>query len=309
MKLVRYQMQENQSPRIGVWTPIGILDVALCAQVFSMQHGDKPLEFPQKMEVFFQGGAKLLQYVDKVVQWALTASTAKTLLFNPSQARFLPPIQKPGKMLGIGMNYRAHCLEQKKEIPKHPIVFVKCPNALNSHDQPVVLPRATKQLDFEAELGVVIGKKGRHIPEEEALQYVGGYLNVNDITARDIQAREPQWTRAKSCDTFAPIGPLLVTPDEIENPQNLRVVGRLNGEVTQDASTADMIFTVAKLIAFISEVMTLEPGDIIATGTPSGVGVCRTPQVFLKDGDVVEVEVEGLGILRNTIQKEPLPAR
>jgi 2-keto-4-pentenoate hydratase/2-oxohepta-3-ene-1,7-dioic acid hydratase in catechol pathway len=213
-------------------------------------------------------------------------------------------IERPGKIICVGLNYRDHAEETGAELPKAPLLFAKWGNTLIGHGDPIVLPPESKEVDYEAELGVVIGTGGRHIAEARALDHVGGYICVNDVSARDLQFADGQWTRGKSPDTFCPVGPRLVPREEIADPQALAIRCILNGETMQDSSTANMIFSVAEIISYVSRTITLEPGDLIATGTPAGVGVFRDPKVLLKDGDEVTVEVEGLGALTNPVKKE-----
>jgi 2-keto-4-pentenoate hydratase/2-oxohepta-3-ene-1,7-dioic acid hydratase in catechol pathway len=207
----------------------------------------------------------------------------------------------PRKIFGIGMNYRDHAAETGTAVPERPIVFGIYPNAVIGPGDPIRIPGVTKQCDYEAELGVVIGRHARDITVDEALDYVCGYLNVNDVSARDLQFSENQWTRSKSFDSFAPMGPWLVTRDEIPDPQALSISCRVNGEVAQESSTAEMVFGVAELVSFVSQALTLWPGDVIATGTPAGVGMARNPPRWLSPGDEVTVEVEGLGALTNPV--------
>jgi 2,4-diketo-3-deoxy-L-fuconate hydrolase len=212
------------------------------------------------------------------------------------------PIEQPGKVVCVGMNYRDHAAESGLEVPDHPVLFAKWPNALIGPGEPILLPAGSDQVDYEAELGVVIGRRARGLAVEDALGAVAGYVCVNDVSARDLQFADGQWTRAKSLDTFCPVGPL--TPAaEIPDPQRLRIRCLLNGEPLQDSSTEHMVFSVAELVAFISEGITLEPGDLIATGTPAGVGFTRKPPVFLQPGDEVTVEIEGLGSLTNPVRR------
>ena len=190
--------------------------------------------------------------------------------------------------------------------PAEPIVFNKFSHTVVGPDDTVLLPAASQQVDYEAELVVVIGKKGRRIPQDKARSYVAGYMNGNDVSARDWQLQKPgkQWLMGKTADTFAPTGPYLVTADEVPNPEGLQIQLRLNGETMQNSSTKEFIFGVDELIAYVSQMITLEPGDLIFTGTPPGVGMARKPPVFLKNGDVCEVEIAGLGVLRNPVQAE-----
>jgi 2-keto-4-pentenoate hydratase/2-oxohepta-3-ene-1,7-dioic acid hydratase in catechol pathway len=214
------------------------------------------------------------------------------------------PIERPSKIVCVGLNYRDHAEEQGAELPAAPLLFAKWPSALIGPDEAIVLPRTSTRVDYEAELGVVIGERVKGVSEENALEAVRGYLCLNDVSARDLQFGDGQWTRGKSPDTFCPIGPALVPRDEVPDPQALRIRCVLNGEVMQDSTTANMIFSVAEVIAYASATSTLEPGDLIATGTPAGVGVFRTPPRLLRDGDEVTVEIEGLGALRNPVRAE-----
>jgi len=215
--------------------------------------------------------------------------------------RLLAPVPRPGKVICIGLNYKDHAAESKMALPTSPVTFSKYPTAVTHPASPVYLPAATHQGDYEAELAVVIGRLAKHVPRARAYEYVLGYTNLNDVSARDLQFADKQWQRGKSCDSFAPMGPAIVTRDEVPDPHALRIRLRLNGETMQDSSTAQLIFGIDQLIAFLTETVTLEPGDVIATGTPAGVGFARTPPVYLKPGDIMEVEVEGLGVLSNPV--------
>lgn len=221
------------------------------------------------------------------------------------EAHIHAPIAGPEKVIGIGLNYEDHAAETGADIPDKPIVFAKYANTVIGPGENIVVPPITEQADYEAELAVVIGKAARNVPESEALDYVFGYTNANDVSSRDLQFSEGgQWTRSKSIDTFCPIGPYIATKDEVSDPQNLSIRCTLNGEVMQDGTTSKMIFSVAELVSFLSQGMTLVPGDVIVTGTPPGVGSARDPQVWLKDGDEVTIEIEGLGTLTNPVETE-----
>lgn len=222
-----------------------------------------------------------------------------------ADVRLLAPVPRPGKIICIGLNYRDHAEESKMAVPESPITFSKYVTCVAHPAAPVFLPRTSEKVDYEAELAVVIGRRAKHVPVERAFDHVLGYTNFNDVSARDFQFADGQWQRGKSCDTFAPMGPAIVTTDEIPDPHQLRIQLRLNGETMQDSTTAQLIFGIDRLIAFLSETVTLEPGDVIATGTPPGVGFARKPPVFLKPGDLMEVEVEGLGILSNPVLADP----
>ena len=207
------------------------------------------------------------------------------------ELRLLPPCE-PTKIIAVGRNYAAHAAEQQVEVPAEPLLFLKPPSALIGHEEPIILPADSQHVDHEAELVVVIGRRGKDIPRQEALRHILGYTCGNDVTARDLQRRDGQWTRGKGFDTFAPLGPWIETGI---SPADLRVLCRVNGVTRQDGRTRDMIFDIPFLVSYISHIMTLEPGDVIYTGTPAGIGP-------LAAGDVVEVEIEGIGILRNPVQ-------
>jgi 2-keto-4-pentenoate hydratase/2-oxohepta-3-ene-1,7-dioic acid hydratase in catechol pathway len=211
------------------------------------------------------------------------------------------PVPRPNKIICIGLNYLDHVTESGAEIPKAPLIFSKFDTCVAASEDPILLPVGSEQVDFEAELAVVIGRRAKNIDGKDAMDYVFGYTNFNDVSARDMQFADGQWQRGKSCDTFAPFAEYVATKDEIADPQNLRIQFRLNGETMQDSNTDQLIFKIPALVEYLSRSITLEPGDIIATGTPPGVGFARKPPVFLKDGDVCEVEVEGLGVLINPV--------
>lgn len=212
-----------------------------------------------------------------------------------------PPIPDPEKIICIGLNYRKHAAEAGMQLPVVPTFFPKYRNSLIGPDAPIVIPRVTNQVDWEVELAAIIGTRCKDVSEAEALRYVGGYSALNDVSARDLQMQTSQWGAGKAIDTFAPFGPCLVPAFEIPDPQTLAIKTRLNGVTVQDSNTADMAFSVAQIIAFLSGFMTLEPGDVIATGTPEGVGMGRKPQLWMKDGDVLETEIEKIGVLRNPV--------
>jgi 2,4-didehydro-3-deoxy-L-rhamnonate hydrolase len=215
----------------------------------------------------------------------------------------LAPIPQPEKVIGIGLNYRDHAEESGQPIPAEPILFAKFANSVIGPGAAIVIPPATEQPDYEAELGVVIGRSAHDVTESDAMSYVAGYTCVNDVSARDLQFVTSQWTLGKAIDTFLPCGPWLTTRDEIADPQSLRVRCFLNGATMQDSTTEQMVFGVAELVSYLSRTMTLEPGDLIATGTPPGVGFARKPPVWLKDGDEVTVEIEGIGSLTNPVRR------
>jgi 2-keto-4-pentenoate hydratase/2-oxohepta-3-ene-1,7-dioic acid hydratase in catechol pathway len=212
------------------------------------------------------------------------------------------PIERPQKIICVGLNYRDHAEEQGVPLPEWPILFAKWPNTLIGPGDPIVMPGVTEQVDYEAELGVVMGMRVKDASPDNALEAVAGYLCLNDVSARDIQFGDKQWVRGKSPDTFCPVGPTLVPASDVPDPQALRIRAILNGEMMQDSNTSNMVFGVADIVSFISKLITLEPGDLIATGTPAGVGVFRDPPIFLQPGDEITIEISGLGSLTNPVR-------
>jgi acylpyruvate hydrolase len=316
MKLVTYCTKDEQSKkRLGFWVQGRVIDLVQASLVFC------PAEkfLAQEMEELLAAGLEGWQWAEKVTNKVLyymenieniedeknfSALPLKKILFKKEEINFLPPLTRPGKIICIGLNYYDHCEEQKAKIPVSPIIFAKFNTALCATKQPVIRPSTTTQLDYEAELAVIIGKKGRNIQRQEAPKFIAGYTIMNDVTARDIQRRDRQWVRSKTFDTFAPLGPFLVTADEIIDPQNLYIRCWVNGVLRQNSSTAQMIFSLNYLITFISQVMTLLPGDIIATGTPAGVGAFCKPPAYLEPGDVIQIEIEKIGVLENYVVDE-----
>ena len=219
-----------------------------------------------------------------------------------SETRLGPPVIAPGKILAVGLNYAAHAAEQNARLPESPLIFSKNVTCLAGPGDAIRLPRISNQSDYEAELAVVIGKRATSVRRAGALEYVAGYTIMNDVTARDLQRNERQWARAKGLDTFGPCGPWLVTKEELPNPHNLDIVLKLNGEVRQKSNTNDLIFKIPDILEFVSQDLTLMPGDIISTGTPSGVGVFMNPPVFLKSGDQIEITLEKIGTLKNRVE-------
>jgi len=235
---------------------------------------------------------------------AFDEAREKGWLVRSQDAYWFAPVPRPGKILCIGLNYRDHAAESNMPIPEKPVVFSKFSTAVIAPGEPVVLPATSQKVDCEAELAVVIGRRAKHVTAERAYDYVLGYTAFNDVSARDFQFSDGQWQRGKSCDTFAPMGQTIVTADAIPDPHKLSIKLKLNGETMQDSNTDQLIFGVPALIEFISQTITLEPGDVIATGTPSGVGFARKPPVFLKPGDDMEVLIEGLGGLGTPVVGE-----
>lgn len=223
-----------------------------------------------------------------------------------SGVKLLPPIPDPQKIVCLGLNYADHAKEGGVPVPKDPVLFSKYATALIGHEDAIVLPLVSKEVDYEAELVIVVGKRGRHLTADEAMEYVAGYTIGHDVSARDWQLKKDgkQWMVGKTFDTFAPTGPVLVTADEVPDPHSLGIRLRRNGETMQNSNTKQMIFSVGAILAYLSQVFTLEAGDLVFTGTPPGVGFARQPPVFLQAGDIVEVEIDGLGVLRNRVVQE-----
>ena len=245
---------------------------------------------------------KVRQIHDSVVKNAARVETLpRGSVLARGDVTLGPPIPRPGKIICIGLNYRDHAAESKMPVPSSPVTFSKYVTSVTAPGKPILLPPSSQQVDYEAEMAIVIGRRAKYVPIERAFDCVLGYMNFNDVSARDFQFADGQWQRGKACDTFAPMGPFVLMRDLAGDPHALRIQLRLNGQTMQDSSTAQLIFGVDHVVSFLSQTVTLEPGDVIATGTPPGVGFARKPPVFLKDGDVVEVEVEGLGVLSNPV--------
>lgn len=228
----------------------------------------------------------------------------KSAIYHLNEVVLLAPIACPPKIICLGLNYYDHATEQEAEISDEPVIFMKPSTAITGPNQPIIKPGFVERLDYEVELAIVIGKKGKNIPVEEAKGYIFGYTIINDVSARDIQFKDRQWTRGKSFDTFAPMGPCITAANQIENPNNLRLRTWVNDELRQNSSTKNMVFNVYQVVHHLSRVMTLEPCDIIATGTPAGVGVFMKPPKFLQPDDKVRVEIEGIGSLQNEVTEE-----
>jgi 2-keto-4-pentenoate hydratase/2-oxohepta-3-ene-1,7-dioic acid hydratase in catechol pathway len=233
----------------------------------------------------------------------LAAEAGDGELLDRKDIRITAPIPRPGKIICIGLNYRDHAAESGMPIPKTPVIFSKFSTCVIGSGEPIVIPPGSVETDYEAELAFIIGRRASRVTGKSAMSHVFGYVNFNDVSARDFQFADGQWQRGKSCDTFAPMGEYVVTSDDIPDPQDLSIKLRLNGETMQDSNTSQMIFGVAELVEFLSRYIVLEPGDVVATGTPPGVGFARKPPVYLRVGDVVEVEVEGLGVLSNPVAR------
>ena len=320
MKLVAYE--SGKQPALGVVVNDGIIGVSPAIELLKKKQVPRALaqraNFKSASRRVLDAGAApkdMIELLGRGQAWGKSLATVASALakdidpkkaprglFTPlAKARLLAPIPKLGKITCVGLNYADHAREQGHEPPKAPIFFLKSGNTICGPGDAIHLPPNSSQVDYEAEFAVVIGKRGSRIPEEKAYDYVAGYMILHDVSARDLQFSDGQWYRGKSCDTFAPTGPWIVTRDEIKDPHNLRISLTLNGETMQDSNTSNLIFSVPYLISYLSQSVTWEVGDLISTGTPPGVGVFRKPPVFLKAGDTTSVTVEKLGTLTNPV--------
>lgn len=325
MKLVTYQA--GKQLRVGVVEGKSVVDVRAACELAGGRKGPKALysnpRFKQSAAVLADSKTpprdmidllgrgdewlKALSVVSKGLAKELkaarngAAATLKGLITPIESVRLRAPIARPGKITCVGLNYADHAREQGIEPPPVPMFFLKSCNTISGPGDPIVLPPNSEQVDYEAEFAVVLGKPGRRIPENRAYEHIAGYMILHDVTARDMQSGDKQWFRGKSCDTFAPTGPWIVTKDEVPDPHNLRISLTLNGVTMQDSNTSNLIFKVPFLVSYLSQSVTWEAGDLLSTGTPPGVGVFRKPPVFLKPGDNLAVTVERLGTLTNPV--------
>jgi acylpyruvate hydrolase len=303
LKLVTYI--EGKEFHLGAVSDGRLVDLAQAWAAYQESNADADgIDCPADMEALLQRGEETWRRAASVVAWAeaLSGAAGDGLWQSLDGIRLAAPLAKPSKIVCVGLNYYDHCREQGLDVPERPILFAKFPSTLIGSGDEITWPGdLSQQVDYEAELAIIIGRKGRNIPVDEAYQYLAGYANLNDVSARDVQFADGQWVRGKSFDTFCPLGPYLVTTDEVPDPHELSIRCWVNGELRQDSNTRELVFNVPHLVAYISRTCTLIPGDIISTGTPGGVGVFHDPPVFLKPGDVVEVEVDKLGRLRNRV--------
>ncbi|WP_172280981.1 fumarylacetoacetate hydrolase family protein [Chryseobacterium sp. LAM-KRS1] len=295
MKLLMFTVGSSQ-PKFGAFVQEKIIDLNEIARLAK-------LSLPPSIQESLKSSSGLSD-AEKVIAYAVANwnQLPENAIWKEDQIEWLPIVGSPEKIVCVGLNYKHHIMEMKREMPSTPVLFAKMATTLNGHRQDVPYIDLSNSLDYEAEMAVIIGKKGKNIKKENALEYIAGYSCFNDVTVREYQFRTIQWMQGKNFDGHGPIGPMMVTPDEIEDLAASRITLRLNGEVMQESFIGDLIFDVPTLIEAISEIMTLNPGDIIATGTPSGVGFGRTPKVFMQRGDVVEVEITNIGLLQNTIK-------
>jgi 2-keto-4-pentenoate hydratase/2-oxohepta-3-ene-1,7-dioic acid hydratase in catechol pathway len=292
MKLL--QFQGGDGLRLGVKTDAGVIDIAAAGDGLGI---DAPSSLIEVIEV----GQPAIDALQRVIDAAAGADSANTWTLDEMGLQYGPAVADPGKIVCVGLNYRRHAAETGMPVPETPVLFSKYDNTIAGYGASVSLPPVAIEYDYEVELGVVIGKSARNVSQEDALDYVLGYVTANDISVRDLQTRTSQWLLGKTLDNFLPVGPYLVTANEVGDPQLLGIKTWVNGDIRQNSNTGDMIFTVAEIVSYISRYFTLEPGDLIVTGTPEGVAMGREDKPWLKPGDEVVVEVEKLGALKNVM--------
>lgn len=301
MKLLTFE--QNGKSNLGIATPQGVLHVVKANESASPQ----PSALPTTIMEVIEGGEPAVAQLQALVEQSLASANRTAFLLNEDDLILGPCVTAPNKIICVGLNYKRHAEETNMPLPQYPILFNKFNNTLAGHREDVALPaKVTSKVDYEAELVIVIGKEAKYVSKDQALDYVFGYCCVNDLSARDLQMRTQQWLLGKSCDGFSPLGPYLVTADEVDDPNDLAIRCFVNGEVRQNSHTSDMIFHCDEIVSYISQHMTLVPGDIILTGTPEGVilGYPEDRQVWLKEGDVVTIEIEKLGALTNRMVSE-----
>ncbi len=314
MKLLTFVAGPAQ--RVGALVNETVVDVtvayaaALAAEGHPRAEGVAAATLPPDMREILQGGDAALEAARRGVRFVegrLKGGAAPAgpgggrIAYPRKEVRVRPPVPNPQKIIGIGLNYRDHCQEQGIELPKILMTFPKFADAVIGPEDPIVIPRGCEQLDWEVELTFVVGRRARYVEPADAFTYIAGYTVGNDVSARDFQFADKQVMRGKACETFAPMGPYLVLRDEVPDPHNLKVESRLNGKVMQSSNTSKLVHNIPAIVAWVTKHLTLQPGDCVMTGTPSGVGVFRKPPVFMKPGDVIEMEVQGLGVLRNPV--------
>lgn len=300
MKLLNYR--DGGRPRLGAALGDWVVDLRRVGRAAGL-----PRSLPTDVDGLLAAGPLALQAARQAVEWAsvrLDAGKPMPGLAQPaSRVNWLPPVLRPGKLVCVGLNYPPLSL-QGYQPPAYPVLFHKVATSLAAHRTPIRMPRVSRKLEYEGELAVVIGRAGKHIPQQEALDHVAGYTIANDVGAPDLQQRTSQWTSGKMLDTFCPLGPCLTTREDVPEPANLRILTRLNGHAVQDGSTREMVFSVSYLVSYISSLVTLQPGDLILTGSPKRNGEQPDPRLLLKTGDVVRIEIERLGVLENSVSEE-----
>ncbi|MCT2538131.1 fumarylacetoacetate hydrolase family protein [Aquibacillus koreensis] len=308
MKLVSYKTKKSfGSYRMGIMYPHGVVDLQEAYRDLLVKKGEREkalavdILLPSHPDAFYKLGKFGIEKAVDVSDFLVEPELSKYFIAEQNVS-LGTPVPNPSKIICIGTNYKDHVAEMKSTIPDYPVLFSKFANALIGPEDKIKKSKQTTKLDYEIELAVVIGKEACEVPEQDALEYVAGYTIGNDISARDLQKRTPQWLQGKSLDGSTPIGPWIVTTDELPDPSNLELKTKINGEVRQSSNTKHLIFNVPTIISFISNLMTLQPGDVILTGTPDGVGFGMNPPQFLQSGDVITMEIEGIGELENTVE-------
>ncbi len=304
MKLITFSVEDK--PILGAIAKGRAIDLPRAVAAFAEAvHDTQQPAFPTTMRALLEAGDTAMQMAAKTLSWLEVQGIEVLVPVSHSleAVSLAPPVPDPSKIVCCGLNYADHCREQNIDLPKNLILFSKFPTALIGYGDAITWAAATsQQVDYEAELAFVIGKRAHNVPVEDAYDYIAGYTIANDVSARDVQFGDGQWIRGKSFDTFCPLGPALVTADEIDDPHSLAIRCRVNGHLLQDSNTAELVFKVPQILSFISQTATLLPGDIVLTGTPAGVGVFRDPQIFLQPGDRVEIEIDKLATLRNVVR-------
>ncbi|UCH04470.1 MAG: fumarylacetoacetate hydrolase family protein [Candidatus Thorarchaeota archaeon] len=299
MRLVSYSKDDMKS--IGAELTEGVMDLPSTAAHFGIEHRVHGYNFPVVMIDLL----KQTDWIDTVKalieNYRQSHSDERPELLRKDELRFMAPIRRPGKIIGLGLNYRDHAKETGESVPEFPSIFAKFSSSVVNPDDDIPIPKVTCKLDWEVELGVVIGRICKEVSVDEALKYVAGYTIINDVSARDLQQGDGQWIRGKSLDGLCPMGPCIVTTDELGDASDLKLQTRINGVIKQDSSTSHLVHNVPQVVSYLSQSFTLEPGDVITTGTPSGVGFVRNPPEYLQDGDEMELYIEGIGYLRNRI--------
>jgi 2-keto-4-pentenoate hydratase/2-oxohepta-3-ene-1,7-dioic acid hydratase in catechol pathway len=293
MKTVRYRYKNKEC--YGILNQQTVLCLPALAKRFKTQ-------LPQRLEDFVASGENALKTAEDLLKKA-NEDDVESVSASISAASLLAPIAFPPKIICLGLNYVDHAAETNTAVPHEPVIFMKPHTTIIGPNESILKPSFVKRLDYEGELAIVMGKKAKNIPVSEAKKYVFGYTILNDASARDFQFKDKQWTRGKSFDTFAPTGPCITTTNQVGDTDNLAIRTWVNGELRQNSSTKNMAFNVSEIVYHLSRVMTLEPCDIIATGTPAGVGFAMKPPKYLRQGDVVRIEIEGIGVLENTVEE------
>ena len=314
MKLATFRTEYGE--RLGAVMNDHVLDLHLACELYYAERGHgKPRAMahalcPPAMVEFLQGGDEAMDLARTLVSEFPNHAGTPRVMKELSERRIIvplaglrlaAPVPRPGKIPCLGLNYRDHAAESGQKVPEVPVIFTKAPGCVIGPEDPILIPKVSSRVDWEIEFAFVVGRRAKDVPEAEAMEYVAGYTVFNDVSARDYQLRTSQWHIGKTFDTFGPMGPYLVTRDEVPDPHVLDVELRVNGQVMQRSNTRNLIFGVPSLVAFLSAVMTLEPGDVIATGTPSGIGHFQKPPRYLRPGDVCTLEIERLGVLENPV--------